>query len=76
MEIRFRKANGWMRVTDLYEWQPQGSQKWYPVHRNNVLALEGYEGERKILNRALKGEVLSLKALYLRKEKLLLVAGD
>jgi len=74
MQIQFRKANGWMRVTDLYEWSVNG--KWYRVRRENILALEGLSQEREIMNRVLQGEVLSLKALYLRKEKLLLVAGD
>jgi len=76
MQIQFRKANGFLqRTTELYEWSVNG-QKWYQVHRVNILALEGYDGEREIMNRALQGEILSLKALYLRHEKLLLIARN
>jgi len=76
MEIQFRKVNGFLqRTTDLYEWSVNG-QKWYQVHRVNILALQGPSQEREIMNKALQGEVLNLKGLYLRKEKLLLVTGD
>jgi len=73
MEISFRKANGFQRFHDVYEWQPQGSQKWYQIHRVNILALEG---ETEILNAALQGETINLSALYLRRERLLLLARD
>jgi len=76
MQIQFRKANGFLqRTTDLYEWSVNG-QKWYQIHRLNILALEGHNLEREILNKALQGETCSLKALYLRHEKLLLLTRN
>jgi len=72
MEIRFRKANGWMRVTDLYEWSV--NVKWYRIRRENILALQGPSQEREIMNQALNGATLSLEALYLRTSKLLLIS--
>lgn len=82
MMILFRKADGFLKHTSLYEWQPVPSSngKWYRVRRENISAVplrcvpadleqQGYV--RQLFNAALAGVTCRVHAKYRRETKTL-----
>ncbi|MDI6715322.1 MAG: hypothetical protein QMD43_09950 [Thermodesulfovibrio sp.] len=69
MEIQFRKdVSIWNWNKEVYEWKPLNSQTWYRIHRNNIVFPtgernpHGFSFERNVINQALQGKILTLKA--------------
>lgn len=51
MMVKLRKVRGVPGggpSSDLYEWQPQGSKKWYFVHLLKIIASNGHVGNEKL----------------------------
>ena len=66
MKIKFRKANGFHRYHEVYQWQPEGNGRWYNIHRHDILILASTDLIRQIFNAALTGQELSLRGTYFR----------
>jgi len=70
MELWFRKAQGFAKFHDVYQWSVNG-RRWYWVHRRDIVFATVAERIRELLNRVLRGEVLRLDGCYVRETKTL-----
>ena len=66
MKIKLRKANGFHRYHEVYQWQPEGNGRWYNIHRRDIVILGSTDLIRGIFNAALAGQELSLRGAYFR----------
>lgn len=80
MEAKIRKAQLRMAHSNLLEWQPRDSEKWYSINRKNVSIQTGHAGKshydivRKFFNQLLDGDVVKAKhCQYFKRDHLLLV---
>lgn len=71
-----------VNTSNLFQWQPPGSQKWYNVRRGNIYVFTGraalhkeihWSLVREFFNRLNKGETLQVRARYFRVTKNLVI---
>lgn len=62
--IKLRKAQGWQRYKDVFEWHPIKMKKdqWYLIRIEDILFLT--DNLDRVLNAVLGGEEIQLQAVY------------